>query len=176
MYTRTTTSAPRRTRIRARAVANGTRAGIRVYTLKGGYVYIYTHICIYIGFPVTTNLPRHRAIYISGGIYCSDKKPITQDIQLFRLMYYCRVIAAGPATVRRTCRDFRQRQERVARCFPGCPFLLFFHCHFGHAAVAATKKIFFARNTHATGTVMPRHGWLPLRGNGECTLQVSRLP
>lgn len=29
----------------------------RVYTLKGG---------IYIGFPVTTNLPRHRAIYISA--------------------------------------------------------------------------------------------------------------
>lgn len=27
----------------------------RVYTLKGGYI----------GFPVTTNLPRHRAIYIS---------------------------------------------------------------------------------------------------------------
>lgn len=56
-----------------------------MYTLKGGYI----------GFPVTTNLPRHRAIYIFGGIYCTDKKPITRDIQLFRLMYYYRRIIGG---------------------------------------------------------------------------------
>lgn len=45
-------------RIRAslhRSTNRCTSTRVRVYTLKGGYI----------GFPVTTNLPRHRAIYIS---------------------------------------------------------------------------------------------------------------
>lgn len=40
-----------------------TRTRAPVYTLKGGYI----------GFPVTTNLPRHRAIYISVESIASTK-------------------------------------------------------------------------------------------------------
>lgn len=40
-----------------------TRTWAPVYTLKGGYI----------GFPVTTNLPRHRAIYISVESIASTK-------------------------------------------------------------------------------------------------------